>query len=185
MRQRLDGFNRQDHSANHVHALKSELAKLKSEHSLEFERTRKQLNQALGIIENNHKTINELKQVNRNHSQGSQDVRRAVFKNKFENQANGKNQFENGNGEDERESEDSFDRKSRIISDFDRRSNDKDMRRVISANPNPISVANNHQKSGKKISFAQPSSHSVRTSNRPKKRLYESEDENSEDDDDQ
>lgn len=189
MRQRLDDFNKQDHSASQVHALKNELAKLKSEHSLEFERTRKQLSQALEIIENNHKTINELRQndASRSRVQGSQhsqDVRRAVFNNKFENRPNGKNEFENDNDEDKRESEDSFDQKSRIVSDFNRRSNDKDIHRVISANPNPIPVSNNHQKSGKKISFAQPSSRSVRTSNRPNERGFESEDENSEDSDD-
>lgn len=180
MRQRFDDLNKQDYSTGQVQAMKSELVKLKSQHSLEFERTRKQLSQALEIIENNHKTINELSKDKANHnriqaSQQSQDVKRAVFKNKFKSQPN-------VNRENEQEFEDSFDRKNRIINDFDRRSNDKDIRQVISTNPNH--GMNNHQKSGKKISFAQPSSHSLRTSNRPKERRYESKDQNPEDNDD-
>lgn len=188
MRQRLDDLNRQDNSASQVHVLKSELAKLKSEHSMEFERTRKQLSQALGIIENNHKTINELTQSNANcnlikNSQQSQDVRRTVFKDKFENQSNERNTFEYNNGEDDDESEHSFDQKRRIVGDFNRRSNEKDGHRVVNSNPNPVFTVNNHQKSGKKISFAQPSSRSIRTSKRSKEKRYESEDENSGKDD--
>lgn len=151
VRKYLENYEKNSRSEREVNELKKELAKLKKDHTVEIVKTRNQLRQALGVIESNHKTLNEMR-VKSIKTDAFNKEKKRVYQSSIPTDKNKSENLENHYG-----------RKS-VANEFNKRLTEEEEQRrhsnyqsgkVDSHDVEGTSEKGNshHQKSGKKISF--------------------------------
>ena len=154
----LENYDRNVKSESELNELKGELARLKKEHATEIVKTRDQLRQALGIIESNHKIINQMR-VKSNNNKSVKDAFQETSNN-FKKIPHSRNRTEEV--ESEKSEDESHDRSS-VANEFNKRATEDDKRRNLKyksdkridreIDQNKNMKKHSHQKCGQKISF--------------------------------